>query len=103
MTTNATSPEEIRAIALEELIRIAPDLVDETIPPEADLREDYDLDSMDFLNWVAALHERLGIDIPELDYPKLASLGAAADYLHRATQPDKSASRFPCSHDQYPT
>ncbi len=60
---------------------MAPDLADETIPPDADLREALDLDSMDFLNWVAALHRRLGVEIPELDYPKLRSLNATADYL----------------------
>jgi acyl carrier protein len=81
MTSNAPSIQEIRAIALETLTRIAPDLAEETIPPDADLREDYDLDSMDFLNWVTALHERLGVEIPEQDYPELASLGKAADYL----------------------
>jgi len=36
---------------------------------------------MDFLNWVAALHRRLGVDIPELDYPRLRSLDAVAEYL----------------------
>lgn len=78
--------DELRTIALDELTRIAPDLADDPIPDDADLREDYDLDSMDFLNWVTALHKRLGVDIPELDYPKLASLGATADYLVRATR-----------------
>jgi acyl carrier protein len=86
MTSNSLSREALQAIALEALTRVAPDLAEETIAPEADLREQYDLDSMDFLNWVTALHKRLGVDIPELDYPRLATLGAAADYLHRATQ-----------------
>jgi acyl carrier protein len=73
--------DEIKAAALEELTNVAPDLADEEIPDDADLREEFDLDSMDFLNWITALHRRLGVDIPELDYPKLRSLGAAADYL----------------------
>jgi len=72
---------EILAAALAELTNVAPDLADETIPPDADLREVFDLDSMDFLNWFAALHRRLGVDIPELDYPKLRSLDEAATYL----------------------
>jgi hypothetical protein len=50
MTSNAQSLDEIRAIALDALTRVAPDLADETIPPDADLREDYDLDCMDFVN-----------------------------------------------------
>jgi acyl carrier protein len=73
--------DDIKAAALEELIKVAPDLADETIPDEADLREAFDLDSMDFLNWVAALHRRLGVEIPELDYPRLRSLDAVAEYL----------------------
>jgi acyl carrier protein len=65
----------------DEIKAVAPDLADETIPADADLRETLDLDSMDVLNWVAALHRRLGVDIPELDYPRLGNLDAAADYL----------------------
>jgi len=85
--------DEISAIALEELTNVAPDLADEAIPLDADLREEFDLDSMDFLNWITALHKRLGVDIPELDYPKLASLGAAADYLLRASESSQSSLR----------
>jgi acyl carrier protein len=81
MTDSDLTREEIRAIALEELTNIAPDLAGETIPDDADLREEFDLDSMDFLNWITALHKRFGVEIPELDYPKLGSLGKAADYL----------------------
>ena len=73
--------DEIKAAALEELTNVAPDLADEEIPDGADLREQFDLDSMDFLNWITALHQRLGVDIPELDYPKLGNLAAAADYI----------------------
>ena len=73
--------DDIKAAALEELTAVAPDLADETIPDDADLREAFDLDSMDFLNWIAALHRRLGVDIPELDYPRLRSLDAVAEYL----------------------
>jgi acyl carrier protein len=36
---------------------------------------------MDFLNWFTALHRRLGVDIPELDYPKLRSMDDVATYL----------------------
>jgi acyl carrier protein len=73
--------DELAAIALEELTNVAPDLAGETIPADADLRDEFDLDSMDILNWVTALHRRLGVDIPELDVPKLRSLAETADYL----------------------
>jgi acyl carrier protein len=40
-----------------------------------------DIDSMDFLNFISALHRRFGIDIPEIDYTKLATLDGAIAYL----------------------
>jgi acyl carrier protein len=40
-----------------------------------------DIDSYDFLNVMVALHDALGVDIPEVDYQKLATLSAAVDYL----------------------
>jgi len=40
-----------------------------------------DLDSMDFLNFMIGLHERTGIEIPELDYPQLATVERCAAYL----------------------
>lgn len=79
--STAMTNDEIQAAALEELTNVAPDLADEVIPPDADLREVFDLDSMDFLNWFTALHRRLGVDIPELDYPKLRSLDDVTTYL----------------------
>jgi acyl carrier protein len=51
----------------------------------ARLQEDLELDSMDVLNVMAALSERTGVDIPEADYPRLATIGGAADYLTART------------------
>ncbi|MGH1571078.1 acyl carrier protein [Methylobacterium sp. P31] len=65
----------------EELTRIAPDVVFASIDPSDDIREAFDIDSMDVLNLVTALHNRLGIDIPELDYPKLLTIDGAVTYL----------------------
>ena len=79
--STAMAKDAILAAAQEELTNVAPDLADETIPSDADLREVFDLDSMDFLNWFTALHRRLGVDIPELDYPRLRSLDDVAIYL----------------------
>jgi acyl carrier protein len=47
------------------------------------LRDELDLGSMDFLNFIAALHERTTIGIPEADYPELFALDGAAGYLCR--------------------
>jgi acyl carrier protein len=51
------------------------------VDPAESLREQLDLDSMDFLNFVIGVHKRLGGEIPEADYPKLASLDGAMAYL----------------------
>jgi acyl carrier protein len=72
---------DIRAILQEELGNIAPEMDLRKLDPSADLREALDIDSMDFLNFVIALHRRLGVDIAELDYPKLVTLNGAVTYL----------------------
>ena len=73
--------DEIRALVIAELSNIAPDMDVAAVKPEADLREALDIDSMDFLNFVTALHQKLGIDIPERDYPKLVTLNCAVAYV----------------------
>lgn len=72
---------DIDKVLREELATIAPEIDMTSVDRSADLREALDIDSMDFLNFVAALHKRLGVDIPELDYPKLTTLDRAATYL----------------------
>jgi acyl carrier protein len=72
---------DIRAVVHEELGNIAPDMDVGAIDPSADLREALDIDSMDFLRFVTAIHHRLGIDVPEVDYPKLITLDGAVGYL----------------------
>jgi acyl carrier protein len=77
--------DEVRAIVLEELGNIAPESEPATLDPDALLREELDIDSMDFLNLVIALHKRLGVEIPETDYAQLASISAAVEYLGART------------------
>jgi acyl carrier protein len=72
---------DISKVVQEELNNIAPEIDMSGIDPAADLREAMDIDSMDFLNFITALHRRLGIDIPEIDYPKLVTLDGAMTYL----------------------
>jgi acyl carrier protein len=74
------SRDDVTAVLIDELGRIAPETDASELDPEADLREALDIDSMDFLNLVTALGQRLEIDIPEIDYPKLATLAGAVDY-----------------------
>jgi acyl carrier protein len=84
-----TQPD-IRAVVQEELSNIAPEINLSAINPTADLREALDIDSMDFLNFVTAVHHRLGVDVPELDYPKLITLDGAVKYLESKLQFGKS-------------
>jgi acyl carrier protein len=74
---------EIKSLICEILGDIAPDMDPAAVAGNEDLREALDLDSMDFMNFVVALHERTGIDIPEADYPKLRTLDGAVVYLGR--------------------
>jgi len=72
---------DITAVLIEELGRIAPETDASRLDPNAELREELDIDSMDFLNLVTALSERLKTDISELDYPNLATFSDVVDYL----------------------
>jgi len=74
---------DIGTVVREELSNIAPEADLATVDPAADLREALDIDSIDFLNFVTAIHQRLGIDIPELDYPKLVTLDSMIAYLKK--------------------
>jgi acyl carrier protein len=72
---------DIRKVVQEELNNIAPEADLASLDPAADLREAIDIDSMDFLTFITAIHHRLGVDIPEIDYPKLVTLDGAIAYL----------------------
>lgn len=67
----------VRAI----LHTIAPEVDLAAIRTDADLREELDIDSMDFLRFVVQLHERLGVDVPEADYPSIRTLDNCVAYL----------------------
>lgn len=75
------SPEELRALIVEEIGRIAPDADAAPLSGDEDLREALDLDSMDIFNLVVAVSQRLGIDIPDADAGKLTTLGGGVAYL----------------------
>lgn len=75
---------ELREAVIGALVEVAPDIDAESIDPAADLAQQLDIDSMDFLNVVVRIHERTGIEIPERDYPRLGTLDDAVSYLARA-------------------
>lgn len=70
-----------KSMICEILGGIAPEADFAALAGGEDLRDALDLDSMDFLNFVVALHERTGVDIPEADYPKLRTLDGAVSYF----------------------
>ncbi|HNB25590.1 MAG TPA: acyl carrier protein [Alphaproteobacteria bacterium] len=76
--------DEIKAILLEEIGNIAPEADLAALDPDADLREALDIDSISFLNLLIALGNRLGIQVPEKDYGRLATLRLAVEYLAAA-------------------
>jgi acyl carrier protein len=73
--------DELMKILREEIGNIAPEMEGAAVDADANLREAFDLDSMDFLNLITAIHQRLGIDIPEADYAQFSSLKSAGTYL----------------------
>lgn len=77
---NAT---EAKRLIFDVLSGIAPEADLDALPGKAQLRDELDLDSMDFLNFIAGLHEQTGIDIPEAEYPKLFTLDGAVGWLSR--------------------
>ena len=77
------SHEEIRDVIFDALGAIAPEVDPAIIAPDRPLREQIDIDSFDFLNFIIRLHEALGIDIPEKDYAELLTLNSAVEYLAR--------------------
>jgi len=75
----------LRQAVFDNLCRIAPEVVPAELDPATPLRDQVDLDSMDWLNFLVGLHERLGVDIPEADYRRLVTLEDLFAYLRTKT------------------
>jgi acyl carrier protein len=73
--------DEIRHAVLSILRGIAPEVDPSAVPGGADLRRELDIDSMDFLRFMVMLEERLGVSVPESDYPKVRTLDGCVAYL----------------------
>jgi acyl carrier protein len=73
--------EEIEAAVLEEIGNIAPEADLAALGPAEDIRDALDMDSMDVMNLVIALHRRLHVDIPDADAARFVTVGGAAGYL----------------------
>ncbi len=73
--------EECKQVVLDIIKDIAPDEDLSNVKADVALREQLELDSMDFLDIVMELRKQHGIEVPEADYPQLASLDSCAEYL----------------------
>jgi len=77
----AVTREQIKSVLWDVLGAIAPEVDLDAVAPDKPFRDQVDIDSFDFLNVVIALHEKLGVDIPETDYARLMTLRSTLDYL----------------------
>ncbi|HEU5262313.1 MAG TPA: acyl carrier protein [Gemmatimonadales bacterium] len=75
-----TKPEIERAV-LRVLGAIAPEADLTRLKRDVPLRDQLDIDSMDLLNFFIALDKELHVDIPETDYPKVATLNGCVDHV----------------------
>ena len=73
----------IRDDILAELTTIAPEVEPDEIRDDALLRDQVDLDSMDWLNFLVRIHKRLNVEIPEADYKLLRTLADIIDYVEK--------------------
>ena len=74
--------EEIYDAVKDIIATIAPDEDLSGLTTSERLRDQIELDSMDFLDIVMELRKRYGVQVPEEDYPQLATLESCAEYLH---------------------
>lgn len=76
--------DEIRTTALDLLAEIAPEIERDALAGDIPLRDQVDLDSMDFLNYLISIHQALEVDIPEADYERLETLDGLVAYVDAA-------------------
>jgi acyl carrier protein len=73
--------EDLAAKVLALVTEIAPDVDPASVIGGIDFRDQFDFDSMDTLNFAIALHRELGVEVPEAEYSRLASLDKCVAYL----------------------
>lgn len=79
--------DDIRAQLLQALTEIAPEVDGPSIEAARPLRQQVDLDSADWLNFLVALHQRLGVDIPDADAARLTTLDKLVAYCAERLPP----------------
>ena len=82
---------EIQDKVLEALVNVAPEVDTATLDTNMALRDQVDLDSMDFLRFVVELHRQFGVEVPEADYQKLSNLAGVVAYVAAHAGPTVSS------------
>jgi len=73
--------DQMKQAVLDALLAVVPEARPAEIDPAAPIRDQLDLDSMDFINFVATVDKAIGVDVPESEYGRLATLDSCVDYL----------------------
>ena len=79
--------DQIKKVALELIGKIAPEADIANLDPADRLRNQFDFDSVDFMNFAVALQSDLKVDISEADYPQLATLNGCVAFLKSKCHP----------------
>ncbi|MFJ1566467.1 acyl carrier protein [Streptomyces erythrochromogenes] len=77
--------DEARVLIKDVLTDVVPGADAASLSPHGSFRDDLEMDSLDFLNFIEALCERTGLALPESDYPALNTLDGCADYVASRT------------------
>lgn len=77
--------DELRQAVLDVLRQIAPEADVSRLDPAKAIRDQLDIDSIDFMRLLIGVNERLHVDVPEADYPKVATIHGMVEYLARAS------------------
>jgi len=75
------SPNDIKRAVLAALYSVAPDAEGEPLDAARNFRDQLDIDSMDFLNFLVAVRDAVGVEVPESDYAQVATLDGCVRYL----------------------
>ena len=78
--------DALTRLIIETLTAVAPDADAGTLDPDVSFRDQFEIDSVDFLNFVLQIEKALGLKIPEMDYPKLSGLNGCLAYLGKVLQ-----------------
>jgi len=75
------SEDELKQLIVAAIQEVAPEIEESDIDPDEDIQEECDIDSMDFLNFLAELKKNSGVTIPEADYPQVNTLTKMLKYM----------------------